>query len=65
MLQYKYMETLIKIVKSRNVWTVVLMFIIGGVNGITQYIPDEISKLILGILTVLAVYFKINPSQKY
>lgn len=59
------METLIKILKSRTTWTIVLMFVIGGIDAITQFLPAEIKDMLLGFLGLLAVYFKINPSQKY
>jgi hypothetical protein len=60
-----YMETLFRILKSRTFWTIVAMFIIGGVNAISQLIPENLQALIMGILALLATYFKINPSQKY
>lgn len=54
-----------KILKSRTVWTIALMFVIGGTEAIAQFIPDNIETLILGGLALLATYFKIHPSQDY
>lgn len=59
------METLIKILKSRTTWTIAFMFIVGGVDAVSGVLPDGTKELVLGILSLLAVYFKINPSQKY
>lgn len=59
------METLIKIIKSRTTWTIILMFIVGGIDAVSGFIPEGTKELIMGQLSLLAVYFKINPSQKY
>lgn len=59
------MNTLIKILKSRTTWTLVLMFVIGGVDAIATVIPEGVKTPLMGALSLLAVYFKINPSQKY
>lgn len=50
---------------SRTFWTVVLMFIIGGLNSIVQFIPGPIDAVIMGLLGVAATYFHVNPSQPY
>lgn len=41
------------------------MFLIGGVEAIAQFVPDSVETLVLGALGLLAVYFKMNPSQDY
>ena len=56
---------LIKALKSRTVWTVVAMFITGGVGAITSLIPAGDMVYVQGVLGLLAVYFKLNPSQTY
>lgn len=53
------------ILKSRTVWTVVALFIIGGTNAVSSYIPSGLEPIVMGALSLLAVYFKLNPSQKY
>jgi hypothetical protein len=50
---------------SRTFWTVAAMFVIGGLNAITQALPADFQAAAMGILSVLAVYFHINPSQRY
>lgn len=59
------METLFKILKSRTTWTLVVMFLIGGVDAIATFIPEGVKTSLMGVLSLLALYFKINPSQKY
>lgn len=50
---------------SRTVWTVVVMFLIGGVQAITSVIPAGIETPLMGVLGIIAIYFKVNPSQNY
>ena len=59
------MDTVKKGFKSRTVWTIVLMFVIGGVDGISGFIPAQLMPYIQGVLALLAMHFKINPSQDY
>ena len=54
-----------KILRSRTVWTVVLMFLIGGFESIGGLIPGGFTTAILGGLGLLATYFKMSPSQSY
>jgi len=59
------MQSLSKIFKSRTVWTVLIMFVLGGVQAIEQSFTPELFLFIQGSLTFLAGYFKVNPSQNY
>lgn len=59
------MNTLITLMKSRTVWVIVLMFVVGGTNAVAEFIPDQMESVIMGFLALLAAYFKLNPSQKY
>jgi len=51
--------------KSRTTWTIVVLFVIGGFQNITGYIPESIMPIINSVLGLLAIYFKISPSQNY
>lgn len=53
------------IFKSRTVWTLVGVFVIGGLNAIVHVLPPDIQALGVALLTSLAAYFHINPSQTY
>ena len=59
------MNTFVTAIKSRTVWTVVVMFLIGGVHSVSSLIPQWAVEPALGFLGLLAVYFKLNPSQNY
>jgi len=54
-----------KYLKSRTLWTVVLMFIVGGTEALVDVIPAEVHTITMLILGMLATYFKLNPSQDY
>ena len=56
---------MMKILKSRTNQTIALMFLIGGIEAVASFIPDVIETPLLGVLAVLATYFRMNPSQKY
>lgn len=53
-----------KLFSSRTNWTILIMFLIGGVSSIHGMVGDWVT-LVEGILGVLAMYFKMNPSQSY
>lgn len=53
------------ILKSRTFWTILAMFIVGGVNAIVPFMPAEAQTIVMGVLGLLATYFHVNPSQNY
>lgn len=59
------MDKIIKALTSRTFWTIIILFVIAGFNGVQQFIPASLVTPIEGVLTFLVVYFKVNPSQKY
>lgn len=59
------METVIKALRSRTVWTIIIMFIIGGTEAVTGLIPESVTAPVLFVLGLLATYFKLSPSQRY
>ena len=57
------MNKIALMLKSRTFWTVVVMLVF---NLIPQLPVDQgVKDLVNGILTLLATYFHINPSQNY
>lgn len=50
---------------SRTFWTVVAMFVVGGLNAITPVLPPNVQAVVVALLGVLATYFHVNPSQNY
>lgn len=59
------MKTLKQGLKSRTVWTLIVIFLLGGFQAITNYLPQDLYIFITGGLTLIAGYFKLTPSQKY
>ena len=53
------------ILKSRTFWTIVLLFIVSGVTAVKAFIPTSIQPVVDLVLSALAVYFHVNPSQSY
>lgn len=56
---------LLKALKSRTVWTIAVMFALGGVQAIQPVLPTDAFVAIQGALSLLATYFKLSPSQTY
>ena len=54
-----------KILTSRTNWTIAVMFLVGGIEAVASFIPNDLETLVLGSLGLLAMYFKLNPSQDY
>lgn len=53
------------ILKSRTVWTVIAMFVVGGLNAIVPVLPADLQTGLMALLGIAATYFHINPSQNY
>lgn len=66
-MEIEYLETmgninLWKLIKSRTFWTIIITFIINGIQGIKTMIPLEWMPYIDGLLGLLTIYFaKIDP----
>jgi len=50
-----------KILSSRTVWVIIVLFIINGVTGIREFIPANLLPAIDAILGIAAIYFRITP----
>ena len=53
------------IFKSRTVWTIVVMFLVGGITSIREFIPTGFLPLIEGALGILAIYFRIKQKVNF
>lgn len=56
-------KKILSALKSRTFWTVVVLFLVSGVDGIRETIPEGLQLPIDGFLTILAGYFRVNPRQ--
>lgn len=57
------MLTIKKVLKSRTVWTVVVLFLLGGVNSVKGYFPPTYYTLMSGILSAFAIFFRADARQ--
>ena len=59
------MSTLKTILSSRTTWTIIVLFLYNGVSAIHSVFPASATPLLDGILSIVAIYFHITPSQSY
>ena len=59
------MNKLTQFFTSRTVWTIIVMLAFNLIAYIHPFVSDALYTLINGLLTILAGYFHINPSQNY
>ncbi len=59
------MEKFLKMFQSKTVWTIAAIFLFNGLTAIHSMVGGDTAFVINGILSALAIYFKLNPSQTY
>ena len=59
------MNTLFGYLKSRTVWTLIILFVINGIEPIRESIPGNLLPVIDGVLGILGVYFRVSPKQNF
>lgn len=52
---------IITALKSRTVWTIIALFIINGITGIDEYTPETFDNIVNPLLSLAAIYFRLNP----
>ena len=50
--------------RSSAVWTIVLMFIVGGFQNITGFLPAGAETVIMAVLGVIASYLHVSLGNK-
>ncbi|KKN17883.1 hypothetical protein LCGC14_0961420 [marine sediment metagenome] len=58
-------KKLLGILKSRQMWTVLLLFVINGVDGIRELISPSFLTLLDSVLGFLVIYFRVKPKQEF
>ena len=58
------MNKLLLLARSRTFWTIAVMFAVGGVDEIRDFIPDNIETPLLGVLAAAAAYFRANAKPE-
>lgn len=54
-----------KLLKSRQFWSLVALFVINGVEGVREFIPADYLPLVNAALGLLAVWFRLAPRQQF
>jgi len=54
-----------KALRSRTLWTLVVVAVINGVASVEAQIPGSVMSWLNPLLLLLAGYYKVNPSQNY
>lgn len=54
-----------KYLKSRTILSAVFLFLLGGFQAVTEFLPAEIFFLIEGVLVALIAYFRSHPVQDF
>lgn len=58
-------QTIVAMLKSRTVWTVLVMMAVTQVQVLQPFMSVELFALVQSILSALAVYFRVTPKQNY
>lgn len=53
------------LLKSRQFWMIVILFIINGFEGVKNEIPEGVLPYVDTILGFLIVWFRISPKQDF
>ena len=48
-----------KVFSSRTVWVIIVLFLVNGVSGIREFIPEGLLPVIDAVLGLAAVYFRV------
>jgi hypothetical protein len=59
------MEKIKLALSSRTFWAIVVLFIFNGITAIRNAVPPEYQVYVDGVLSLGAIYYKLNPSQQY
>ena len=56
---------MLKILKSRQFWAIVVLFIVNGFEGIRELISVGVLPYVDSVLGILIIYFRVKPKQKF
>lgn len=58
------MDKIKLVLYSKTVWTIVALFIFHGFTGVHDLIPESITAFVDPVLSLLAIYFRVNPTAE-
>ena len=59
------MNVISKMVRSRTVWTIAIMFILAGFEGVRDIIPVAFQTPLFGLLGLLTAYFRMDAKVDF
>jgi hypothetical protein len=59
------MTNIAKLIRSRQFWVLVALFVVNGISGIKDQIPANVLPVIDAMLGLAAVYLRIYPKQQF
>ena len=59
------MDLLKKALTSRTVWTLIVAFVIGGIQALQPFLPPDLYFVVNSALLGLAAYFRINTKVQF
>lgn len=54
-----------KILKSRTIWTIIIMFFLSGIQVTQPFMDNDVYMLVNTFLTALATYFRVSTNVKF
>jgi hypothetical protein len=58
------MSKIFKSLKSRTVWTAIVIFLFNGFQAIEGSIPSDVYMIVNGVLALAIGYFRANPQAE-
>ena len=59
------MEIISRMARSRTMWTILIMFIIAGFEGVRDIIPVAFQTPLFGLLGLLTAYFRMDAKVDF
>lgn len=59
------MSKYLQILKSRTVWSCIVIVLINGIPAVQNQIPSDYLSLVNGLLALLAAFFRVNPRVSF
>jgi hypothetical protein len=61
----KFFNRVVSALKSRTIWTIIVITILNGVPAASDLIPPSFLPYVDFVLGFLAIYFRVNPRVKF
>lgn len=53
------------IIRSRTIWSIVALFIIGGTGAVDSFIPEAVKPAVAAVVGLLGIYFRVNTKVPF